>query len=81
MRKVLGCTQLEKFRNEDIRRDLQIFSLNNRIPEYKHQRFQHVQQMENGSCTVAMFTTASRDWRERERKRQKEKDRYRYIRM
>jgi hypothetical protein len=37
----------DKVWNEGIRRDLQIFSLNNRILEYKHQWFQHVQWMEN----------------------------------
>jgi hypothetical protein len=44
---VMGCTCLDKFQNEDIRRDQQILSLNYRILEYKHQWFQQVQQMEN----------------------------------
>jgi hypothetical protein len=37
--KVKGYNRLDKFRNEDIRRDLQLFSLNNIILEYKHKWF------------------------------------------
>jgi hypothetical protein len=45
--KVKGCTQLGKFGNEDIRTDLQILSINNRILVYKHQWFQHERRVEN----------------------------------
>jgi hypothetical protein len=36
LRKLKGCNWLDKHRNKDIRKDLQVFSLNNRILEYKH---------------------------------------------
>jgi hypothetical protein len=47
LQKLKGCTRLDEFRNEYISRDLQIFSLNNNILEYKHHWFEHVQRMEN----------------------------------
>jgi purine nucleoside permease len=47
LRKKQGCTGLDKHRNKDIRRDLQIFYLNNRILEYKYKLFQHVKRKDN----------------------------------
>jgi hypothetical protein len=47
LQKVKGCTGFGKHRNKDIRRDLQIFSLYSKIPEYRHKWFQHVQRMDD----------------------------------
>jgi hypothetical protein len=52
--KVKGCSRMDKHRSEGIRKDLQIFSLNNSILEYKHKWFQRVQRTDGtpwkGNC-------------------------------
>jgi hypothetical protein len=42
---VKSCTKLDKFHNEDIRKDIQIYSINNTIKDYRVKWFQHTQQM------------------------------------
>jgi hypothetical protein len=44
---VKGCTRLNEHQHEDIRKDLQIFSLKNRFLKYRHKLFQRVQQIYN----------------------------------
>jgi hypothetical protein len=48
LREVKDCTRLDKHWNEDIWRNLKIFSLNDRILEDEHKWFRYVQRMDNG---------------------------------
>jgi hypothetical protein len=48
LRSVKGCTRLDKIRNEDIRKELGMFSINDRIRRYRQDWLEHVEKMEEG---------------------------------
>jgi hypothetical protein len=41
-----GCTRLDKIRNECMRKESEVFSMNNRITKYKQDWREHVESME-----------------------------------
>jgi hypothetical protein len=43
-----GYTRLDKTRNEDIRKELGVFSINYRIGRYRQDWLEHVERMEEG---------------------------------
>jgi hypothetical protein len=45
---VKGHTRLDKIRNEDIRKELGVFSVNDRIRRYRQDWLEHVERMEEG---------------------------------
>jgi hypothetical protein len=47
LRTVKGCTRLDQIRNEDIRNDLGIPPLSQKIIEYRNKRKAHLQRMEH----------------------------------
>lgn len=47
LRRTKGCTRSDRFRNEDIREELHIFSMNGRIKEHRDRWFQHINRMED----------------------------------
>jgi hypothetical protein len=46
LRSVKGCTRLDKIRNEDIRKELGVFSINDRTRRYRQDWLEHVERME-----------------------------------
>jgi predicted nucleic acid-binding Zn-ribbon protein len=48
LRSVKGRTRLDKIRNEDIRKELRVFSINDRIRRYRQDSLEHVERMEEG---------------------------------
>jgi hypothetical protein len=48
LRSVKGCTRLHKIRNEDIGKELGVFSINDRIRRYRQDWLEHVERMEEG---------------------------------
>jgi hypothetical protein len=48
LRSVKQCTRLDKIRNEDIRKELGVFSINDRIRRYRQDWLEHVERMEEG---------------------------------
>jgi hypothetical protein len=48
LRSVKGCTRLDKIGNEDKRKELGVFSINDRIRSYKQHWLEHVERMEEG---------------------------------
>jgi hypothetical protein len=48
LRSVKGCTILDKIRNEVTRKELGVFSINDRIRRYIQDWFEHVEKMEEG---------------------------------
>jgi hypothetical protein len=54
LRSVKGCTRLDKIRNEDIRNELGVFSVNDRIRRrYRQDWLEHVERMEEGRVPKA----------------------------
>jgi hypothetical protein len=47
-RSVKGCTRPDKIRNKDIRKELGVFSINDRIRRYRQDWLEHVERMEEG---------------------------------
>ena len=45
LRQVKGCTRRDCIRNEDIRRELNVYNMNERLKRYKHQWKEHVDRM------------------------------------
>ena len=45
LRQVKGCTRRDCIRNEDIRRELNVYNMNERLQRYKHQWKEHVDRM------------------------------------
>jgi hypothetical protein len=48
LRSVKGRTRLNKIRNKDIRKELGVFSINDRIRRYRQDWLEHVERMEEG---------------------------------
>jgi hypothetical protein len=48
LRSVKGCTRLDKIRKEDIRKELGVFSIDDRIRRYRQDCLQHVERTEEG---------------------------------
>jgi hypothetical protein len=48
LRSVRGCTRLDKISNEDIRKELGVFLINDRIRRYRQDWLEHVERMEEG---------------------------------
>lgn len=48
LRSVKGCTGLDRIRNENIRRELEIYATNDRIEEHSDQWKKHIVRMEYG---------------------------------
>jgi hypothetical protein len=48
LRSVKGCTRLDKIWNEDIRKELGVFSINDRIRRYRQDWLEHVERMKEG---------------------------------
>jgi hypothetical protein len=48
LRSVKGYTRLDKIRNEDIRKELGVFSINDRIRRYRRDWLEHVERMQEG---------------------------------
>jgi hypothetical protein len=48
LRSVKGCTRLDKIRNGDIRKELGVFSITDRIRRYRQDWLEHVARMEEG---------------------------------
>jgi hypothetical protein len=46
--KAVGCTCLIKIRNEDMRKELGVFSVNDRIRRYRQDWLEHVESMAEG---------------------------------
>jgi hypothetical protein len=47
LRKVKGCTKLDGIRNEDIRAELKIYSINERITDYRNRWKNHINRQED----------------------------------
>ena len=45
LRRVKGCTRLDRFRNDDIRRELDIFSINRKIADNRRNWIDHINRM------------------------------------
>ena len=48
LRRVKGCTRRDLVRNEDVRNELNVYAINEKITEYKERWKQHVNRMGNG---------------------------------
>jgi hypothetical protein len=48
LRSAKGCTRLDTIRNEDIRKELGVFSVNDRIRRYRQDWLEHAERMEEG---------------------------------
>jgi hypothetical protein len=48
LRSVKGCTRLDKIRNEDVRKELGVFSINDGIRRYRQDWLEDVERMEEG---------------------------------
>ncbi|KAK9872666.1 hypothetical protein WA026_018800, partial [Henosepilachna vigintioctopunctata] len=55
LRSVKGCTLLDRIRNDDIRRELKIFNLCDRIREYRNCWKDHVQRMTDARLPKAIL--------------------------
>jgi hypothetical protein len=47
LRKVKGCTRLDRTRNEDTRAELNIYSINERITDYRNRWKYHINRIED----------------------------------
>lgn len=56
LRKTKGCTRMDKIRNEEIRTELQIFSINDKIDNYRNNWLQHINRMDNSRLPKALYT-------------------------
>ncbi|XP_054710426.1 uncharacterized protein LOC129220111 [Uloborus diversus] len=55
LRAVKHCTILDKIRSEDIRKELQIYSLNGKITDYRIKWRDHVRRMPSGRLPRAVY--------------------------
>jgi hypothetical protein len=55
LRTVKGCTRLYQIRNEDIRNDLGISSLSEKIIEYKNEWKAHLQRMQHNRIPLQAY--------------------------
>lgn len=46
LRRVKGCTRLDRIRNDDVRNALNIYNLNHRIDDYKRKWREHIDRMD-----------------------------------
>ncbi|KAK9877518.1 hypothetical protein WA026_018626 [Henosepilachna vigintioctopunctata] len=71
LRSVKGCTLLDRIRNDDIRRELKIFNLCDRIREYRNCWQDHVQRMTDARLPKAAFNYRPKGRRDRGRPRKR----------
>ena len=69
LRSIKGCTILDKIRNEDIRRELKIFCVKDKIQEYRQDWLDHVQCMPRRRLPRAALYYTPRGKRDRGRPR------------
>jgi hypothetical protein len=55
LRSVKGCTRLDKIRKEDIRKELGVFSINDRIRRYKQDWLEYVDRIEGRVLKQALW--------------------------
>lgn len=74
LRRVKGCTRLDHIRNDDIRAELDIFSLNRRIEHNRRQWMEHIERMDDTRITkqVVQYRPQGRRSQGRPYKRWKE---------
>ena len=71
LRPIKGCTILDKIRNEDIRKELKIFNLCDRIQEYRTKWKDHVQRMPETRFPRAALDYSPKGRRDRGRPRKR----------
>ncbi|KAJ4433952.1 hypothetical protein ANN_16271 [Periplaneta americana] len=91
LRRTNGCTRSDRFRNEDIREELHIFSMNGRIKEHRDRWFQHINRMQDNRLPKLLLNykaTGRRDvgrpkgrWRDKLRSRNRQYCLLRVVKM
>jgi hypothetical protein len=74
LRTVKGCTRLDQIRNEDIRNDLGISSLSEKIIEYRNKWKAHVQRMERTPIPLQAYKYQPSGKRDIDRPRRRWRD-------
>ncbi|KAK7788325.1 hypothetical protein R5R35_014440 [Gryllus longicercus] len=74
LRRINGCTREDRIRNEEIRKELQVTSINTRMQEYRQRWVEHVERMSDSRLPKAALLYAPRGRRDvgRPRKRWRE---------
>lgn len=64
LRRTKGCTREDRFKNDEIREELNVKSLNERMMEYRNKWLQHVQRMDNSRLPKLAFQYKPRGTRD-----------------
>jgi hypothetical protein len=78
LRTVKGCTRLDQIRNEDIRNELGISPLSEKITEYRIKWKTHLQRMEHTSIPLQAYKYQPSGKRDIDRPRRRWRERQQY---